>query len=90
MGKKIEDYFNDEGVEDIPDNLDQQEFLDDHFLTLAIKRIFLTINHTKNLVRYVKLVRCIHRNAGLKMKQEWHRTESDEVIGISSIQETSM
>lgn len=63
MDKKIEDYFNDEDVEDIPDNLDQQEFLDDHFLTLAIKRIFLTINHTKNLVRYVKLVRCIHRNA---------------------------
>lgn len=62
IDKKIEDYFNDEDVEDIPDNLDQQEFLDDQFLTLAIKRILLTINHTKILVRYVKLVRYVHLN----------------------------
>jgi len=44
-------------IEDIPDNLGQEEFLGDEFMTLAAKRILFTINCTKTLVRYVTLVR---------------------------------
>lgn len=60
MNKKIEDGFNDEDLEDIPDNLEQQEFLGDQFVTLGVKRLLLTINHVKNLVRYVKLVNYVN------------------------------
>ena len=42
-------------IEDIPDNLDK-EFHDDEFISLGAKRILLTINRTKPLVKYVKSV----------------------------------
>ena len=50
------DYFNDEGMENIPDNLDQEEFHGDEFISLGAKRILLTINCTKTLVKYMKSV----------------------------------
>ncbi|CAF1049622.1 unnamed protein product [Adineta steineri] len=55
MNKKIDDYFNDEDIEDIPDNIDQEEYLGDESMSLAVKRILLTIKYTKNLVKYVKM-----------------------------------
>ncbi|CAF4794284.1 unnamed protein product [Rotaria sp. Silwood1] len=55
MNKKIDGYFNDEGFEDIPDDLGQQDYLGDEFMTLAVKRILLTIRYTKILVKYVKM-----------------------------------
>ncbi|CAF3326372.1 unnamed protein product [Rotaria sp. Silwood2] len=55
LNKKDDGYFNDESIEDIPDNLGQDEFLGDAFVTLSIKRICLTINYTKILIKYVKL-----------------------------------
>ncbi|CAF4250435.1 unnamed protein product, partial [Rotaria magnacalcarata] len=54
INKKIDGHFNDEDIEDIPDNLGQEEFVGDEYMTLGAKRVFLTINHTKTLVRYVK------------------------------------
>jgi hypothetical protein len=59
IGKKIEDYFNDEDLDDIPDDIGQHEFLDDVLIPFAVKRILLTINYTKALVKYVKLVRYV-------------------------------
>ncbi len=56
INKKIDGYFNDEDLEDIPDNLGQEEFLGDELMSLGAKRILLTISYTKALVRYVKLV----------------------------------
>ena len=56
INKKIDGYFNDEEFEDIPDNLAQEEFLGDEFMTLGAKRILLTISNTKTLVRYIKMV----------------------------------
>ena len=57
MNRKIDSYFNDEDMEDIPDNLGHEEFLGDEFISLGAKRILLTINRTKTLVQYVKSVR---------------------------------
>jgi hypothetical protein len=57
MNKTIDDYFNDEDIEDIPDNIGQDEYLGDEFMSLAAKRILLTIKYTKSLVKYVKMVR---------------------------------
>ncbi|CAF1628626.1 unnamed protein product [Rotaria magnacalcarata] len=54
INKRIDGHFNDEDIEDIPDNLGQEEFVGDEYMTLGAKRVFLTINHTKTLVQYVK------------------------------------
>lgn len=56
INKKINDYFNDEIVDDIPDNLGHEEFLDGELLTPGAKRELLTINYSKVLVHYVKQV----------------------------------
>ncbi|CAF4342887.1 unnamed protein product [Rotaria sp. Silwood2] len=55
INKKIDSYFNDDSMDDIPDNLGHEEFLGDELLTLGAKRVLLTINYSKTLVRYVKL-----------------------------------
>ncbi|CAF4302813.1 unnamed protein product, partial [Rotaria sp. Silwood2] len=55
INKKIDSYFNDDSMDDIPDNLGHDEFLDDELLTLGSNRVLLTINYSKTLVRYVKL-----------------------------------
>ena len=54
MNKKIDEYFDDGDIDDIPDNIDQDEYLGDEFILLTAKRILLTIKYTKNLVKYVK------------------------------------
>ncbi|CAF3221229.1 unnamed protein product, partial [Rotaria sp. Silwood2] len=56
INKKIDSYFNDDSMDDIPDNLGHDEFLDDELLTLGSNRVLLTINYSKTLVRYVKLL----------------------------------
>ncbi|CAF1591790.1 unnamed protein product [Rotaria magnacalcarata] len=52
--KKIDGYFNDETMEDIPDDIAHVERLGDDLLTLGAKKILTTINYSKALVRYVK------------------------------------
>ncbi|CAF1525859.1 unnamed protein product [Rotaria sordida] len=50
----IDGYFNDEDTDDIPDKLGQDDILGDEFITMAAKKILLSISYTKTLVRYVK------------------------------------
>ncbi|CAF4498504.1 unnamed protein product [Rotaria sp. Silwood2] len=54
INEKIDGYFNDEDIDDIPDKLGQDEFLGNEFITMAAKKILLTISYTKTLVRFVK------------------------------------
>ena len=44
-------------MKNVPDDLDQEEFLGDELISLSDKRVLLTINRTKTLVKYVKSVR---------------------------------
>ncbi|CAF1266528.1 unnamed protein product [Adineta ricciae] len=54
INKKIDGYFNDVDIDDIPDNLAEADLLADQHLPLSAKRVLLTIKYTKALVQYVK------------------------------------
>ncbi|CAF1299499.1 unnamed protein product [Rotaria sordida] len=52
----IDGYFNDEDTDDIPDKLGQDDFLGDEFITMAAKKILLTISYTKTLTNLNELI----------------------------------